>query len=93
MGRPKLDPRLAQTVNVSGKMRPHERAALDKVIAAKNAQRREAGDPMEIGVTDWIRAHLYADAKTLGIPIELTDPTPPSLAPKAQKGGKPARKK
>lgn len=89
MGRPKLDPRAAQSATVSGKVLPAEKEALDKVIALVNAERRASGEMLEISITDWIRSHIRRDARDRG--VEIHEPGVPGIkAP--PKGGKPPRK-
>lgn len=89
MGRPKLPREAAQTETVSGKVLPVEKAALERVIASINQERRNAGEVSDLSITDWIRSHIRRDARDRQIEI-----VEPGAAPKAPRkgGGKAARK-
>lgn len=86
MGRPKLSADMARTVVISVKVRVAEKEALDKILEIRNAERRERGDPTELGITDFVRGAILSAAREHGVAID--DAPKPKPAPKAAKSSR-----
>ena len=76
MGRPKKAAANVASVNVSAKVYPAEKEALDRLVALRGARLREGGTSDET-FAGWLRETIRAQAKDTGFPVAEPEAEPP----------------